>query len=126
MLHEAFLYFILLLVDRVLSLYVNAADSALEDTDLGAVAAGLDNAGLVFDAYDLADNTADGGDLVANLEIVSHISNLFFLLLLRADSEEIENNYYNNEHSNGDKSASKIAAGKSGKCKNIKHIIIPF
>ena len=127
MLYEAFLYLICSLsVDRILSLNVNAADSALKNADLSAIAAGLDNAGLVLDADDLADDAADSGDLVANLEAVSHVSNLFLLLLLGTNAEEIENDYDNNEHTNGDKSASELTVCESGKCKNIEHFDIPF
>ena len=44
---------------------VYATDRGLENADLGACLAGLDNAGLVLDADHSANDTADGGDLVA-------------------------------------------------------------
>ena len=72
----------LILVYSVLSLYVNAADSALEETDLCTVAACLDNAGLFLDADYLTDDTADCCNLVTNLEVVAHVCDLLVLLLL--------------------------------------------
>ena len=74
----------MLSVDRVLSLNVNVAYRTLEDADLCTVAARLDNAGLFLDADDLADDTADGRDLVTDCEVVSHISDLLILLFLLA------------------------------------------
>ena len=131
MIRRCFLYYLtFLLVCSVLSLNVYAADSALENADLGAIAAGLDNAGLVLDANDLADDTADIGDLVANRKVVSHIGNLFLLLLLGTDAYEVENDYYRYEHTNGEKGASNVAteqAGKSiSKCNCIEHFFISF
>ena len=41
---------------------------------------------------DFAVDTANGDNLVATLQGVPHLLNLFLLLLLRANHEEIENN----------------------------------
>ena len=90
----------LILVYCVLSLYVNATDSALEETDLCAVAACFYNAGLFLDADYLTDNSADSCNLVTNLEVVAHICDLLFLLLLLAgaDDHEYDHNAYDKEH----------------------------
>ena len=115
MLKEAFLFVLAFLsVNSVFRLNVNAADSALKDADLGAVAAGNDNAGLFLDADDLADDTADGGDLVTHLKVVSHGSGLFFLLLLRANAKEVKN-YEDNYHKTH--SQPHAAAALGGLCK---------
>ena len=55
------------------------------EADLGAVAAGLDNEGVVLvgDSADDANDTADGGDLVTDLNGVAHGSILLVLTLLR-------------------------------------------
>ena len=50
---------------RVLCLDVNLADRALEQADLGAVMAGLDDNSFFSDADDLADDAADGGPRLA-------------------------------------------------------------
>ena len=75
----------------VLCLYVNAADGGFENADLCALVRGLNYAGLFFNADDLADNTANGGDLIANCQVVAHIVLLFFLLSLGADHYKVHN-----------------------------------
>ena len=82
----------------VLSLYVYACNCALEDVDLGAIVCTLDDTGLFFDADDLADDTADGGDLIAHGQVVAHGSLLSLLLLLGTDHKEIEYNEYTDDH----------------------------
>ena len=104
------------LVSSVLCLNVYLADRALEDTDLGTCTAGLDNAGLILDAYDLTDDAADGGDLVANGEIISHVSGFLFLLLLGTDAEEIECNDHASEENKGNNGAADISAAEKTKC----------
>ena len=90
----------LILVYCVLSLYVNASDSDLEETDLCAVAACFYNAGLFLDADYLTDDTTDRCNLIANLEIVTHVCDLLLLLLLLfgADDHEYDHNAYDKEH----------------------------
>ena len=90
------------IVLRILNVNVNVTNGALENADLGAVAAGLKHEGLVLDADDLSDNTADGGDLIANHKAVTHRSNFLFLLLLRSDHEEVEKNEHRCDHSERD------------------------
>ena len=87
---------------RVLCLDVNLADRALEQADLGAVMAGLDDNSFFSDADDLADDAADGGDLVTYRKAVTHFIDFFFLLLLGADHKEIENSYECYHHDDGD------------------------
>ena len=58
--------------------------------------AGFDHAGFFLDAHDLADDAADGGDLVTNREIVSHGVVFFFLLFLGTDPEGLENGKHGN------------------------------
>ena len=103
-------------VDRVLCLHVNAADRTLENADLGAVASGLDHAGLVLDANDLADDTANGGNLVANRERIAHFILLALLLFLGADHEEVhkyENEDKGQEHTEHTADAACIAASRT-------------
>ena len=106
----------LILVYGVLSLYVNAADSALEEADLRTVAACLDNAGLFLDADDLADDTADCCNLVTNLEVVTHVCDLLVLLLLLsgADYHEDDHNAYDKEH--GEHGKQLLSGGGSSSC----------
>ena len=87
----------MLSVDRVLSLNVNVAYSALEDADLSTVAARLDNAGLFFDADDLSDDTAYGSDLVTDCEVVSHISDLLILLFLLTRGNDHKYDHYTDD-----------------------------
>ena len=99
---------------RVLCLDVDTADRSFENADLGALVGGLDDAGFFLDADDLADDTADGGDLVTHLKVVSHGSGLFFLLLLRANAKEVKN-YEDNYHKTH--SQPHAAAALGGLCK---------
>ena len=82
----------------VFRFYVNAADSGFENADLGLVVCGFDHAGLFLDADDLTDDTADGGDLIANGQIVAHIVCLALLLFLRTNAEKVEYNEHSNDH----------------------------
>ena len=95
----------------VLCFNVNISYSRLENPDLGSVSACFDEDGFVLDADDLTDNTSDSGDLIADLEVISHVSGLFFLFLLRLIHKEIEDNEHEHEHDDGSKSAS---AGGNG------------
>ena len=83
------------LVLRILCVYINAANCALQQTNTGVVTAGLDDHGFFLDANHLADDTADGGDFVANHQIVTHIVGFLLLLLLRTDDEKIEHDRNN-------------------------------
>ena len=57
-------------------------DRRLGEADLHAVSAGLQNKGVVLDGDNAANNTADGGDLIADLQTAAHSGILLFLLLL--------------------------------------------
>ena len=50
----------------ILSLDVYAADGCFENADSGLVMGCLDYAGFFLDAHDLADDSANGGDLVSD------------------------------------------------------------
>ena len=98
-------------MSAILGFYVNALDSAFEDPDLGAVASGLDHAGLFLYADDLSDNAADRRDLIADLKIVAHVCNLLVLLFLltRAYDHEYDHNTdYEKHGEHGEKSAGCI------------------
>ena len=119
------------LVLSVLGSDVYTADSTSEDTDLGSLAAGLDNAGLVLNADDLTDDTANSRDLVTYLEIVSHFSGSLFLLFLRTDTKEIEYHENGNEHEYRNDHRTRITTGSragGAACKHqcIDHSCVPF
>ena len=100
----------------VFSVNVDSCNCAFENTHGGSFSAGFYNAGLLFDAYDLADDSADRGDLITYNEVVAHALSLFFLLFLRADHEEIENEEENCHHTDGDQgfpTAALLSAGSS-------------
>ena len=63
--------------------YVNASDSALEESDVGLFLGGLKNEGLFLDGNDLTDDTADSGNLITNLKGITHILRFLISLLLR-------------------------------------------
>ena len=98
-------------MSAILGFYVNALDSAFEDPDLGAVASGLDHAGLFLDADDLADDSANRGDLVADLKSVAHISGFLFLLLLGSVHKEVEDSDHGDYH---DYRSNSLQSGVSG------------
>jgi hypothetical protein len=111
-------------ISRIFCLDVNTADRTLENADLCRVAAGLDNAGLFLDADDLADDTANRGDLVANLKIVSHVSNLLILFFLLTEAEE----HYDSQdhyHSERDYHGSAATLLLKHKCQ-ISHFLKSF
>ena len=81
--------------------HVNRADSTLQKTDLGAGLAGFHGDGVFLHADDLANDTANGGDLIANLQRIAH-GGFFLLLLLRgADNQEVEDQSKYNDHTDG-------------------------
>ena len=121
---EAFLLLLKESVDRILSLNVNAADSGLENADLGAVAAGFDNAGLFLDAYDLADDTADRGDLVTDLKIVAHSCSFLFLLSLTASAEEKDRNKCHDHDNCHDQTAAVVRGGLCKQKSCIEHNVV--
>ena len=82
----------------VFSLYVNAADCRFQKTDAGAVTCGFQHKGLFLDADNLADDSADGGDFISNLEIVAHFVYLFFLLFLGTNARKVKDCDDHNDH----------------------------
>lgn len=66
--------------------------------------------------------------LVSDFKIVSHISGFFFLLLLRAVHEEIENRYHGSEHNKSGYGVYLAGSGSSicsGSFKIIVHFFLP-
>ena len=129
MLMEAFLLRFNL-VDGILCLNVNTAYRALENADLRTVAACLDNAGLFLDADDLTDDTAYSGDLVANVEVVAHISDLLILLFLLAGGDDHENDHNADDKDHGEQGkniCTRLArcAGCEKQCNSV-HFLGPF
>ena len=78
----------------VFRLDVNASDSGAKESDLDLIATCFDKNGFVLDGNDSSDDSADGGNLVTDLKIVTHILNLLLLLLGFAGSEDKK--YYHN------------------------------
>ena len=80
-----------IVVLRVLGVNVDVANGALENADLGTVAAGFENQSFILYADDLADDATDGSDLIADDQIVAHGVDFPLLFLLRSEHQEIEN-----------------------------------
>ena len=117
---ESFLCLIRLLC--VLCLDVNLADRALEQANLGAVVAGLDQNGFISDADDLTDDAADGGDLIAYGKVVAHVVDLFFLLLLGTDHKEIEEQTKAYQHHDSDDQRAGVALTAAEQGSNIQKV----
>ena len=66
------------------------------DSDLAAVAACFDNNGLsvVILADNNTHNAADSGNFITDLNAVTHLLLLFFLLVLRTDKHKVEDDHY--------------------------------
>ena len=62
------------------------------------VGAGLDDDAVLFDGADGADDAADGGDLISDGQLTAHLGQLFFLLVLRPDQQEIEDGQHDHQH----------------------------
>ena len=69
-------------------------DSPSLKPDAVALVAGLKNDGIVLECNDPADNAADGGNAVTDLQSTAHILQLLVLLLLRTDHEKIHDENY--------------------------------
>ena len=69
---------------------VYRADSGLQETDFRRVPRRLDDHGLILDGDHFSDDSANGGDLIPNLQIVPHGGSFLLLFLLRFVEEEIE------------------------------------
>lgn len=66
------------------------ADRPAVNLELRAVARRLDDQNVVLDADYAADKTTDGGNLITDLDGVTHIALLFVALALRTDQEKVE------------------------------------
>src|SRR5699024_6528781 len=73
---------------------LHRADGGLGEADLDAVAAGLEDKGVVLDGDDAADDAADGGHLITDLEAVAHRCVLFLLLLLGTVDHEVKQDHH--------------------------------
>jgi len=77
-----------------------------------AVGTDLDDDHIVLDVANGSDDTADGGDVIADLDAAAHCILLLLFLVLRTDHEEIESNDENDSHN--DHGGGALAAGGSG------------
>ena len=92
----------------ILYTHIDGANGAFEQTDAGVVARGLDHHGFFLDADDLADDAADGRDLISYLEVVTHIVGFLLAFFLRADHQKIQCN----EHHSDDDQHLPTATGR--------------
>ena len=67
---------------------VHRANGSTAETDLDAVAAGLQHEGILFQGNNAAHDAADGGHLIADLDGVAHFRFLLLLLFLRTVHEK--------------------------------------
>ena len=74
-------------------------DSGLQEYHLAL--AGDDGNAVILDVADLTDDTADGNDLVADLDGVAHILGFLIALLLRSEDEEVENGNHTHDEDDG-------------------------
>ena len=102
--------------DGCVVLAVDALDGGAFETDAGSVPGRFENEGIVLDVDDSADDTADGGNLIADGEAVSHSGRFLFLLSLRADHEDIHDDQKNGEKQKGQQVASVVCAGRCRAC----------
>ena len=63
-----------------------------------AVRAGLDDNPIIRNMAYGADNTADGRDFIANLQILAHLVHFFFLLVFGPNQEVIEDENHDENH----------------------------
>ena len=73
-------------------------DRSTAETDLGAVAAGLQNEGVLLDGDHAANDTADGGDLIADLQRIAHLGLFLLLLLLGPVNEQPHEQHHDQDH----------------------------
>ena len=95
-------------------LAVDALNSRAFETDTGSVSGGFENEGIVLDVDDSADDTADGGNLIADGKAVSHCSGFLLLLSLGTDHEEVHDNEEQREDQKGKKAGKIVAARRTG------------
>ena len=75
--------------------------SALGDLDANLIFAGLEGHAVVRDVDDFAHHTADRDDIVTDFQIGTHFIELFLLLVLRKNQEQVEDDKHQNDHDNG-------------------------
>ena len=73
----------------------------LGNLNANLILAGLKGHAVVRDVDDLAHHTADRDDIVADLQTGAHFIELFLLLVLRKNQEQIEDDKHQNDHDNG-------------------------
>ena len=97
-------------------LAVDALDCGAFETDTGSVSGGFENEGIVLYVDDSADDTADGGNFIADSKAVSHSCCFLFLLSLGTDHEEVHDDEEEREDQKG-KPASGSTGGSRGSFK---------
>ena len=111
-------------------LAVDALDCGAFETDTGSVSGGFENKGVVLYVDNSADDTADGGNFIADSKAVSHSGCFLFLLSLGTDHEEVHDNEEKREDQEGKPAASAIAGGVRASFKKhgiqIEHEKISF
>ena len=70
----------------------------LGNLNADAIFAGLKGDQVAADINNLADHAADRRDLIADAEAIAHLFGFLFLLVFRADHEEIEDSDQKNDH----------------------------
>ena len=93
----------LLVLSRILAALAvgrlfDVVDRPLRDIDPGAVCADLDGESVVLDADYFAIDAADGQDVVADLQALSHLADLIVLLLLRTDEHKVHDREKRGDH----------------------------
>ena len=77
---------------------VVAGDSELRELNADAVGAGLDDDRVILHGHDVADDAADGRDVVADLQRIAHGLCFLLPLVFRADHEEVEDRDQRDHH----------------------------
>ena len=73
----------------------------LGNLDANLILAGLEGHAVVRNVDDFAHHTADRDDIVTDFQIGTHFIELFLLLVLRKDQEQVEDDKHQNDHDNG-------------------------
>ena len=95
------LFLLLLLLNRLLSgLNTVGGHGPLGDLHADTVLAGLDDQGGLGHLNNTANDTADGGDGVTLLDVVTHLLGLLLALVLGTDQQEIEDSDHRYHHYN--------------------------
>ena len=89
-----------------------AGDSELRELHTDAVGASLDDDRVILHGHDVADDAADGRDVVADLQRIAHGLCFLLPLVFRADHEEVEDRDQRDHHD--DKRKVAAAGGCAG------------